>query len=102
MGKVEHSYSVAFTNQWSNVTMTVEASLMVNQRGVEFTIPWQMVRAQSQAAEGLYDVHLVIASENDLSRSDNRRTLTVGVAESELSSTSAGSFVPIAKSLPRR
>lgn len=91
-------YSVAFTHQWSNQTYSVEASLLANGRGVELSVPWQMLTAAGSNKDGLYDVHLV----TDCSyKSENRRTLTVGSAESELSSSSTAmstaqsSFVPL-------
>jgi len=83
--EVDHQYSVAFTHQWTNVTYSGEASLLPNGRGVELSVPWQILAAESANTDGLYDVHLV----TDCSyRSENRRTLTVGSAESEFSSSS--------------
>jgi hypothetical protein len=82
-----HDYSAAFTHQWSNMTYTAAASLLQGQRGVELTVPWQMLAAASHSTtEGLYDVHLIVDSSL---RSENRRTLTVSSAESEMSSSSA-------------
>jgi len=87
-------YSVAFTSQWSNMTYSVEAKVLPNNKGVEALCPWQMFSVSSN--EGLYDVHLVIDS---TSRSRNHQTLTVGSSESELDSSaqseSTSSFVPI-------
>lgn len=96
-----HEYSVAFTHQWTNMTYSAEASLMKSNKGVEATVPWQMLTlTSSSTADGLYDVHLVI---DQTRRSENRRTLTVGSSESEMSSSSAAkseatsSFVPIGR-----
>eukprot|EP00930_Biecheleria_cincta_P057161 TRINITY_DN43134_c0_g1_i1.p1 TRINITY_DN43134_c0_g1~~TRINITY_DN43134_c0_g1_i1.p1 ORF type:complete len:880 (-),score=131.82 TRINITY_DN43134_c0_g1_i1:79-2538(-) len=96
-----HEYSVAFTHQWTNMTYSAEANLMKNSKGVEVTVPWQMLTlTSSSTADGLYDVHLVI---DQTRRSENRRTLTVGSSESEMSSSSAtkseatSSFVPIGR-----
>jgi len=95
-----HQYTVAFTHQWSNMTYNAQAKLLDNSRGVEVICPPQMVAPTgAQSKDGLYDVHLVV--DNDY-RSENRRTLTVGSAESELSSSStrsasASSFVPIGR-----
>ncbi|CAJ1329656.1 unnamed protein product [Effrenium voratum] len=91
------AYSVAFTHQWSNMTYSAEAKVLPSNKGVETSVPWQMLSVSSN--EGLYDVHLVIDS---TSRSENRRTLTVGSSESEVDSSakseSTSSFVPIARS----
>jgi len=93
-----HEYSVAFTHQWSNVTYTAEATPSSNGRGVEVSVPWQMLTAAGSSTDGLYDVHLVT---DRAYRSENRRTLTVGSAESEFScsssamSTAQSSFVPL-------
>lgn len=88
-------HAVAFTHQWSNRTYSAEADVLTNQRGVEVQVPWQILAAAGQNTDGLYDVHLVI----DRSvRSENRKTLTVGSAESEFSSSSTaatGMFKPI-------
>lgn len=92
------TYSVAFTHQWTNVTYTVDATLLPTGRGVEVCVPWQIIAAAGSNTDGLYDVHIV----TDCSyRSENRRTLTVGSAESEFSSSSTAmstaqsSFVPL-------
>ncbi|CAJ1405288.1 unnamed protein product, partial [Effrenium voratum] len=77
-----HAYSVAFTHQWSNMTYSAEAKVLPSNKGVETSVPWQMLSVSSN--EGLYDVHLVIDS---TSRSENRRTLTVGSSESEVDSS---------------
>jgi len=92
-----HEYAVAFTHQWSNMTYTSVATLLASQRGVEAMVPWQMLAASSQNTEGLYDVHLVVDGNF---RSENRRALTVGSAESDVSSScvshaATGTFVPI-------
>jgi len=87
-------YSVAFTHQWSNMTHSAEASLLQNRRGVELSMPWQML-AGGDTTEGLYDIHLVIDKSH---RSENRRTLTVASPESELSCSSASAFEPIRRS----
>jgi len=94
-----HEYSVAFTHQWTNMTYSAEATQMQNNKGVELTVPSQMLTMSSNSTtDGLYDVHLVI---DQSLRSENRRTLTVGSAESELSSSSTAkseatsSFEPI-------
>jgi len=95
-----HQYTVAFTHQCSYVTYAVEATLMENQRGVELNVPWQMLVASGSNTDGLYDVHLVT---DHSFRSENRRTITVGSAESEFSSSSTAmsaaqsSFVPLGK-----
>lgn len=93
-----HQYSVAFTHQWTHVTYTAEACLFPTHRGVELSVPWQMLKESGSNTEGLYDVHVV----TDFShRSENRRTLTIGSADSEFSSSSAAlstgqsSFVPL-------
>jgi len=95
-----HEYAVAFTHQWSNMTYTSVATLLPSQRGVETVVPRQMLAASSQNTDGLYDVHLVVDGNF---RSENRRALTVGSAESDMSSScvsqaacSSGTFVPIA------
>jgi len=95
-----HEYAVAFTHQWSNMTYTSVATLLPSQRGVDAMVPRQMLAASSQNTDGLYDVHLVVDGNF---RSENRRALTVGSAESDLSSScvsqaacSTGAFVPIA------
>jgi len=88
-------YSVAFTHQWTNATHYEEAKLLPSTRGVELVVPPQMLAVSTtQSTDGLYDVHLVI---DRASRSENRRTLTVGSAESEVSSSTSRSttFVPI-------
>lgn len=94
-----HKYSVAFTHQWSHVTYTAEASEISSRKGVDLCVPWQMLTASGSSSDGLYDVHLVT---DGAYRSENRRTLTVGSAESEFSSSSAtgmstaqSSFVPL-------
>mmetsp|Transcript_75604 Transcript_75604/g.179669 ORF Transcript_75604/g.179669 Transcript_75604/m.179669 type:complete len:678 (-) Transcript_75604:15-2048(-) len=92
-----HVYTVAFTHQWSNMTYTVEATPTGSLKGVTLTVPWLMLcgNKQGQNADGLYDVHLVI---DGRSRSENRKTLTVGSPESEMSSSStavSSAFVPI-------
>eukprot|EP00928_Gymnodinium_smaydae_P031023 TRINITY_DN2290_c0_g1_i1.p1 TRINITY_DN2290_c0_g1~~TRINITY_DN2290_c0_g1_i1.p1 ORF type:complete len:1125 (-),score=266.48 TRINITY_DN2290_c0_g1_i1:346-3720(-) len=76
-----HEYSVAFTHQWTSMTYNVEISVLANRKGVEFELPSQLL-----AVEGLYDLHLIV---DRTSRSENRRTLTVVSAESEMSSSSA-------------
>lgn len=101
-----HSYSVAFTHQWSNVTYTEEASVTVlpGLRGVELCVPKQMLLPAtngSSSTEGLYDVHLVI---DRSSRSENRKTLSVGSGDSDLSSSMtdrSAAFVPIARGGPK-
>jgi len=96
--EADHQYTVAFTHQWTNVTYSTEASLLANHRGVELSVPWQILTGAASATDGLYDVHLVTDCS---SRSENRRCLTVGSAESEFSSSSIGgmasstSFVPL-------
>jgi len=87
--EANRSYTVAFTHQWTNMTYSTEALLVPNRRGVEATIPYQMLVLAStgaSTAEGLYDVHLVM---DQAMRSENRKALTVGSLESELSSGSA-------------
>ncbi|CAJ1457657.1 unnamed protein product [Effrenium voratum] len=78
------------------MTYSAEAKVLPSNKGVETSVPWQMLSVSSN--EGLYDVHLVIDS---TSRSENRRTLTVGSSESEVDSSakseSTSSFVPIAR-----
>jgi len=94
-----HEYSAAFTHQWSNQTYTTEAKLQSNRKGVELEVPWQILAASSPT-DGLYDVHLIV---DNAARSENRRTLTVVSAESELSASSqtdsqrstSGEFAPI-------
>lgn len=79
-------YSIAFTHQISNMTYSVEAELLDNRRGVASGLPWQLTaEGDSNTAEGLYDVHLIIGR---ASRSENRRALTIASGESELSSSS--------------
>uniref|UniRef100_A0A7S2ICN0 SAM domain-containing protein n=1 Tax=Zooxanthella nutricula TaxID=1333877 RepID=A0A7S2ICN0_9DINO len=97
-----HEYTVAFTHQWTSMTYTSPATLLPGLRGVELIAPRQLVSSAGPegARDGLYDVHLVIDS---AVRSENRRTLTVGSAESEMSSSSTrslstSSFVPIGRS----
>lgn len=91
-------YAVAFTHQWSNRTYTSVAALLPSQRGVEAIVPRQMLAASNQNTDGLYDVHLVVDGNF---RSENRRALTVGSSESDVSSScvsshaATGSFVPI-------
>ncbi|CAE8641586.1 unnamed protein product, partial [Polarella glacialis] len=81
-----HEYTVAFTHQWSLLTYSAEATLLPNHRGVELSLPWQMVNISSNnTTDGLYDIHLVI---DGAFRSENRRTLTVGSSESEMSTSS--------------
>mmetsp|Transcript_87752 Transcript_87752/g.283368 ORF Transcript_87752/g.283368 Transcript_87752/m.283368 type:complete len:1130 (-) Transcript_87752:63-3452(-) len=98
--ETNHQYTVAFTHQWSNMTYPAQATLLANRRGVELYVPSQIISTGGpQSKDGLYDVHLVV---DNAYRSENRRTLTVGSAESELSSSStrslsAGSFVPIGR-----
>lgn len=91
-----HHYSVAFTHQWSNTTYSADATLLPDHRGVELFLPQHMLQTSSSAnVEGLYDVHLVI---DHSSRSENRRALTVGSAESDVTSSStavSSKFVPI-------
>lgn len=95
-----HQYTVAFTHQWSNMTYTAQATLKANRRGVQLACPAQIVSSFGpQSKDGLYDVHLVV---DGACRSENRKTLTVGSAESELSSSSTrslsgSSFVPIGR-----
>eukprot|EP00927_Polykrikos_kofoidii_P048374 TRINITY_DN4264_c0_g1_i1.p1 TRINITY_DN4264_c0_g1~~TRINITY_DN4264_c0_g1_i1.p1 ORF type:complete len:926 (-),score=92.40 TRINITY_DN4264_c0_g1_i1:188-2965(-) len=94
-----HSYSLAFTHQWSNMTYLTEATMLPNQKGLEGAVPWQVLtRSSDDSMDGLYDVHLIM---DRSSRSENRRTLTVVSAESELSSSTAMSvsdaYVPICK-----
>eukprot|EP00429_Kryptoperidinium_foliaceum_P115143 CAMPEP_0176316784 /NCGR_PEP_ID=MMETSP0121_2-20121125/68908_1 /TAXON_ID=160619 /ORGANISM="Kryptoperidinium foliaceum, Strain CCMP 1326" /LENGTH=86 /DNA_ID=CAMNT_0017658999 /DNA_START=36 /DNA_END=296 /DNA_ORIENTATION=- len=81
------------------MTYSAPASLLPNMRGVQLTAPSAIIASTGPEAtkDGLYDVHLVI---DNAFRSENRKTLTVGSAESELSSSStrsasASSFVPI-------
>lgn len=96
--KLDHVYTVAFTHQWSNVTFAAQATVLPNQKGVELTLPGQMLRAAGDNTDGLYNVHLVI---DNAFRSQNRRTLTVGSSDSELSSTTtthSSSFEPIPRS----
>lgn len=83
-----HEYTVAFTHQWSNQTYTAEATLLDNNKGVQSAVPWHIFAASSSInpTDGLYDIHLII---DRAARSDNRRTLTVVSAESEMSSSSA-------------
>mmetsp|Transcript_102723 Transcript_102723/g.271833 ORF Transcript_102723/g.271833 Transcript_102723/m.271833 type:complete len:89 (+) Transcript_102723:3-269(+) len=82
------------------MTYPAQATLLANRRGVELYVPSQIISTGGpQSKDGLYDVHLVV---DNAYRSENRRTLTVGSAESELSSSStrslsAGSFVPIGR-----
>eukprot|EP00931_Biecheleriopsis_adriatica_P117847 TRINITY_DN9332_c0_g1_i1.p1 TRINITY_DN9332_c0_g1~~TRINITY_DN9332_c0_g1_i1.p1 ORF type:complete len:932 (-),score=159.15 TRINITY_DN9332_c0_g1_i1:93-2681(-) len=93
-----HEYSVAFTHQWTHMTYKAQATLLPNHKGVECTVPWQMMTVSANSnTDGLYDVHLVIDHEW---RSENRRALTVGLSESEVDSSSTtksegNSFVPI-------
>jgi len=87
--EAHRAHTVAFTHQWTNMTYSTEAALLPNRRGVEATIPYQMLvlaATGASTAEGLYDVHLVI---DQAVRSENRKALTVGSQESELSSGSA-------------
>merc|ERR1719502_1268147 len=44
-----HQYSVAFTHQWSNITYTAEAVLLPSYRGVQLSIPWQMLAASGSS-----------------------------------------------------
>jgi len=93
-------YRVALTHQWSNMTFSAEAKLANNLKGVIFEMPLQILSSPGPkgAKDGLYDVHLVI---DNTFRSENRRTMTVGSAESDLSSStrsmSTASFVPIGR-----
>jgi len=95
-----HEYAVAFTHQCSYMTYTSVATLLPSLRGVKAMVPRQMLAASSQNTEGLYDVHLVVDGNF---RSENRKALNVGSAESDLSSScvsqgacSSGAYVPIA------
>jgi len=101
--EANHAYTVAFTHQRSFMTYTAAATLFANHRGkycgVELSVPSEMISSSGpqDIKEGLYDVHLVMDAEY---RSENRRTLSVGSAESEMSSSSTQSaatsgFIPI-------
>jgi len=92
------SYVAAFTHQHSLQTFTSEATLLSNHKALQVTVPWNLLAdTTTSQADGLYDVHIVV---DQKVRSENRRTLTVVSAESELSSSSAAvsasdSFDPI-------
>jgi len=94
----DHDYTVAFTNQWSNMTYNSYASPLPNGKGVELAVPSKMLVANGNTTtDGLYDVHLIV---DRCSRSENRRTLTVVAEASELSSSStarstSGGFKPL-------
>ena len=57
---------VAFTDQWSNMTYTVEATLLSDLKGVTLVLPWLMLMGnrQGHSSDGLYDAYLVIDSES--------------------------------------
>lgn len=96
--ETNHTYTAAFTHQCSLMTYIAQATLCPNHRSLELSVPPEMISASGPQAvkEGLYDVHLVMDSEYR----SNRKTFSVGSAESEMSSSSTQSaatsgFVPI-------
>jgi hypothetical protein len=90
-----HHYSVAFVHQTTFTTYYADATLLPNKKGVELPPPRKILQqTASGTVEGLYDVHLVI---DQRYRSENRRTLSIDITDSELSSATCVSakFVPV-------
>lgn len=89
---MHHSYTIAFTDQWSSTTYIVESFVAQNRCGVYFGVPNALLKkeAGSGGSGGLYDIHLLV---NGAHRSVNRRALAVSSGDRALSSNaSSASF----------
>ncbi len=87
------TYSVAFTDQWTNQSFYTEISrVLPSRKGVEFAIPLhQMTHSVYESGSVLYDVHLVV---NSSKRSENRRALTLIAANETLDTSSIATSEP--------